>query len=136
MKSIALFFCFLFFFSNTILLAEEEVTLRGEIYYGKASWYGRKFHGKRTSNGERFNKNKLTAASNFLPFNTKVKVTNLKNNKSVVVRINDRGPFKGQRIIDLSEKAAKTLEAKDAGIIDVRLQVLEKGTVRKITDNS
>lgn len=136
MKLISLLFCFLFLFSSTISMAEEEIALRGEVYYGKASWYGRKFQGKRTSSGEKFNKNKLTAAHNFLPFNTKVKVTNLKNNKYVVVRINDRGPFKGQRIIDLSEKAAKTLDARNDGIIDVRLQILEKGNVQKIADNS
>ena len=136
MKLILILFSFLFFFSSTVSLAEEDVSLRGEVYYGKASWYGRKFQGKRTSSGERFNKNKLTAAHNFLPFNTKVKVTNLKNNKTVVVRINDRGPFKGQRIIDLSEKAAKTLGAKNDGIIDVRLQILGKGNIQKIADNS
>lgn len=98
--------------------------LRGEIWYGNASWYGPKFHGKRTSNGEKFNKNKLTAAHKDLPFNTQVLVTNLKNSKSVVVRINDRGPFKADRIIDLSEKAAESIGLKEKGTAYIKLQVL------------
>ena len=98
--------------------------LRGEIWYGNASWYGSKFHGKRTSNGEKFNKNKLTAAHRYLPFNTKVLVTNLKNNKSVIVRINDRGPFIDNRIIDLSEEAAEKINARNEGIPYIKLQVL------------
>ena len=98
--------------------------LRGEISYGMASWYGRKFHGRRTSSGEKYNKNKLTAAHKHFPFNTQVLVTNLENNKSVVVRINDRGPFKGARVIDLSEEAAEKIDAKKQGITNVRLQVL------------
>ena len=101
-----------------------ESKLRGEVWYGNASWYGPKWHGKTTSNGERFNRNKLTAAHKSLPFNTKVVVTNLKNNKSVVVRINDRGPYKPGRIIDLSEEAADKIDAKRDGIAYVKLRVL------------
>lgn len=109
------------------LTNNEEVTkLRGEIWYGIASWYGPKFHGKKTSNGERFSKYDLTAAHKTLPFNTKVLVTNLKNNKSVVVRINDRGPFMGDRIIDLSEAAAKVIEAKQDGLSYIKLQILNE----------
>ena len=100
--------------------------LRGEIWYGNASWYGPKFHGKRTSSGEKFNKYELTAAHQFLPFNTHVLVTNLRNNKSVIVRINDRGPYKGNRIIDLSEGAANEIEAKQEGITYVKVRVLPK----------
>jgi len=106
------------------LINEEVVKLRGEIWYGVASWYGPRFHGKKTSNGERFSKHGLTAAHKTLPFNTRVLVTNLKNNKSVIVRINDRGPFMGDRIIDLSEEAAKVIEAKQAGLSYIKLQVL------------
>ena len=98
--------------------------LRGEIWYGNASWYGPKFQGKKTSNGEKFNKNKLTAAHQTLPFNTQVLVTNLQNNKSVVVRINDRGPFKSGRIIDLSEEAAEKIDSRKQGTTYVKLQVL------------
>lgn len=102
----------------------QRPVLRGEVWYGTASWYGPRFHGKKTSNGEKFNKHELTAAHNFLPFNTHVVVTNLKNNRSVVVRINDRGPFKGDRIIDLSEEAANMLDAKRQGLTYVKVQVL------------
>lgn len=108
------------------LTSEETIQLRREIWYGTASWYGPKFHGKKTSNGERFNKHNLTAAHKSLPFNTMVLVTNLKNNKSVVVRINDRGPFIGDRIIDLSEEAAEVIESKLDGLSYIKLQVLNE----------
>ena len=74
---------------------------------GLASWYGPHFHRKRTADGERFNMNALTAAHRTLPFNTYVRVTNLANGRSVIVRVNDRGPFVGDRIIDLSARAAR-----------------------------
>ena len=133
-----LFFCLLSFFIlftsdaranlkdevREILDYGREGALRGQIWYGNASWYGPYWHGRTTSNGEKFNKNKLTAAHRTLPFNTRVKVTNLKNNKSVVVRVNDRGPFKPGRIIDLSEKAADKIDAKKQGISYVKVQVL------------
>ena len=109
-----------------IIEYKDDSTLRGEVWYGNASWYGPKWHGKTTSNGETFNKNKLTAAHRSLPFNTKVVVTNLKNNKSVVVRINDRGPFKPGRIIDLSEEAADKIGSKKEGIAYVKLRVLSE----------
>ncbi len=102
----------------------DKSALRGEIWYGTASWYGTKFHGRTTSNGEQYNKNKLTAAHKDLPFNTKVLVTNLKNNKSVVVRINDRGPFIKDRIIDLSEKAAEKIDLKKTGTGYIKIQVV------------
>ena len=98
--------------------------LRGEIWYGTASWYGKKFHGKKTSNGEKYNKNDLTAAHRYLPFNTKVKVTNLQNKKSIVVRINDRGPFVEDRIIDLSEEAAERIDLRNKGISYIKLQIV------------
>ena len=76
---------------------------------GIASWYGGKFHGKKTSNGETYNKYSMTAAHKTLPMNTMLLVKNLENGKKTVVRINDRGPFVRGRIVDLSYKAAKTL---------------------------
>lgn len=103
---------------------EEKVHLRGEVWYGNASWYGRRFHGRKTSNGEKYNKRDLTAAHKYLPFNTRVLVTNLKNNKSVIVRINDRGPFVDNRIIDLSEGAAKKIDLKKQGIAYIKLRVI------------
>ena len=91
---------------------------------GVASYYGPGFHGKKTANGERFNMNDLTAAHKTLPFNTKVRVTNIENNKSVIVRINDRGPFKKGRIIDLSLGAAKKIGLIQAGSAKVTLEII------------
>tara|TARA_R110002096_G_scaffold299503_6_gene494197 strand:- start:98894 stop:99355 length:462 start_codon:yes stop_codon:yes gene_type:complete len=97
----------------------------GSSVTGKASWYGGKYHGRKTASGERFNKNALTAAHRTLPFGTRVRVTNLGNKKSVVVRITDRGPFgRRERIIDVSEAAAIALGMKSAGVVRIRLQVL------------
>lgn len=90
----------------------------------KASWYGPGFHGRRTANGERFNQNDLTAAHRTLPFGTKVKVTNLHNGRSVVVRINDRGPFSRGRVIDLSKAAARIIGVFQSGTAPVVLEVL------------
>ncbi|MBN2317882.1 MAG: septal ring lytic transglycosylase RlpA family protein [Acidobacteria bacterium] len=92
---------------------------------GKASWYGEKFHNKRTASGEKFNMRKLTAAHRTLPFNTIVRVENLKNGRKVDVRINDRGPFVEGRIIDLSRKAAEKLDMIRDGVVTVRLEVLK-----------
>ncbi|GAB3365423.1 hypothetical protein GCM10027566_36040 [Arachidicoccus ginsenosidivorans] len=89
---------------------------------GKASYYAGKFIGRKTANGETFRKRKLTAASKTLPFGTHVKVKNLKNGKTVKVRINDRGPFIPGRIIDLSWKAAKRLDMLDDGVVPVQIK--------------
>src|SRR5918994_4144506 len=91
---------------------------------GTASWYGPGFHGRTTANGERYNMYELTAAHRSLPFGTKVRVTNCKNGKSVVVRINDRGPYVGRRVIDLSHGAAQAVSMTEAGIAPVKLDVL------------
>ncbi len=79
------------------------------IQSGKASWYGPRFHGRLTANGERFNTNDMTAAHKTLPFGTKVRVTNTKTGQSVVVRINDRGPYAHGRVIDLSKASARPI---------------------------
>ena len=92
---------------------------------GVASYYGSDFHGKKTANGERFNIYDLTAAHNTLPFNSRVKVTNLENNKTVIVRINDRGPYKKGRIIDLSLAAAKKIDLVKTGTAKVKLKILQ-----------
>lgn len=94
---------------------------------GVASYYADDFHGKQAANGERFDMNALTAAHRTFPFGTEVRVTNLANTKSVVVRINDRGPFKEGRLIDLSLRAAKDLDIVGAGTAKVRLEVLRWG---------
>jgi hypothetical protein len=91
---------------------------------GIASWYGLKLHGKVTASGEVGDMNELTAAHKNLPFNTLVRVTNLKNGNSVIVRINDRGPFIKGRIIDLSKEAARQLNMIYPGISEVKLEIL------------
>ena len=92
---------------------------------GNASWYGGKFQGRPTANGEIFDTNKFTAAHRTLPFGTRVKVTNLRNGKSTVVRINDRGPFIQGRIIDLSKAAAEAIGMIDTGTAPVSIEVVE-----------
>lgn len=94
---------------------------------GLASYYAEEFDGRTTSNGETYDMNALTAAHRTLPFNTLVRVTNVYNHEAVVVRINDRGPFKADRIIDLSYGAAKKLGMIPTGTTEVRLEVLQLG---------
>ncbi|RQD57616.1 MAG: septal ring lytic transglycosylase RlpA family protein [Desulfonatronovibrio sp. MSAO_Bac4] len=101
----------------------------GFVEEGVASWYGPKFHGKRTSNGEIYNMYGMTAAHRLLPMNTLVRVTNLDNGKVVDLRINDRGPFVGNRIIDLSFAAARDIEMIGPGTANVRVEA--KGSVPK-----
>ena len=97
-----------------------------KVETGIASWYGPNFHGKRTANGEIYDQNALTAAHRTLQMPSLVRVTNLQNGKSVVVRINDRGPFKRGRVIDVSKKAASLLGFINQGTAKVRVEVLEK----------
>ncbi len=98
-----------------------------QTYYGTASYYAEKYNGIPTASGEIYNMNDLTAASNDLPFGTIVRVTNLDNMRSVVVRINDRGPFAKGRIIDLSKKAAEKLDMILTGTANVKIEVLKRG---------
>lgn len=95
---------------------------------GISSWYGDDFHGKKTSNGEIYNSGALTAAHQTLPLPSIVRVTNLENGKSVLVRVNDRGPFAKSRIIDVSEKAAEMLGFHDKGTTTVKVEFLPKET--------
>ncbi|MBS3787964.1 septal ring lytic transglycosylase RlpA family protein [Candidatus Bipolaricaulota bacterium] len=100
----------------------------GSFYQtGTASWYGPNFQGEPTANGEIFDMNELTAAHKSLPFNTRVKVVDLSTGKDVVVRINDRGPFVKDRIIDLSRKAADKLGIIDSGTAEVGLEIVKWG---------
>ena len=92
---------------------------------GVASYYGARHHGKRTASGERFDQHSLTAAHRQLPFGTRVKITNLGNNDSVVVRINDRGPYSRGRLIDVSREAAEQLGMLRTGTARVRVQALD-----------
>ena len=96
----------------------------GNVLMGTASWYGPDFHGKLTSNREIYNMYDLTAAHKTLPFGTQVMVTNMLNGKSVQVRINDRGPFIGDRILDLSYAAARLLDLVGPGTAPVRIEIL------------
>ncbi|WP_262695206.1 septal ring lytic transglycosylase RlpA family protein [Kordiimonas aquimaris] len=93
---------------------------------GFASWYGRDFHGKKTANGEIYNMNALTAAHKTLPMPTYVKVTNLENNRSIVLRVNDRGPFVAGRLIDVSRRGAQLLGFEKQGVTRVRIQASDE----------
>ena len=96
----------------------------GTVINGQASWYGPGFYGNRTASGEVFRPGTFTAAHRTLPFGTRVRVTNLWNGRSTVVRINDRGPFHGSRVIDLAHGAASELGLTSSGVAQVRLEVL------------
>ncbi|MDH3976870.1 MAG: septal ring lytic transglycosylase RlpA family protein [Gammaproteobacteria bacterium] len=117
----------------------------GERYYvmnssagyeerGVASWYGKKFHGRSTSNGEKYNMYAMTAAHKTLPLPTRVKVTNLKNGRTIVVRVNDRGPFVDNRIIDLSYAAAQKLDMITDGTAMVKVVALDDGRLASQTN--
>jgi len=93
---------------------------------GKASWYGPGFEGRKTASGERYDSSDLTAAHRELPFGSKVRVTNLENGRSVVVEINDRGPYKPGRVIDLSKGAARRLGMVEDGVVRVTIVATEQ----------
>src|SRR3989442_8777582 len=104
--------------------SQDLPLLPGYVEEGNASWYGLPFHGRRASNGEIYDMYRLTAAHRTLPFDTVVRVTNLSNGKSTVVRITDRGPFVDNRIIDLSMAAAQEIDSIGPGVVPVRLEIL------------
>lgn len=106
-------------FATSVQAASAAQTITGV-----ASWYGPGFHGRTTANGERYDMHGLTAAHKSLAFGTEVKVTNGSNGKAVIVRINDRGPFVGSRIIDLSKKAAEAIDMIGPGTASVTVEVL------------
>jgi rare lipoprotein A len=97
----------------------------GAVQEGVASWYGAPYHGRATASGERYDQEGLTAAHRSLPFGTRIRVTNLVNGRSLVLRVNDRGPFKSDRIVDLTRRAARELGFLGAGSAPVRLEVLD-----------
>lgn len=109
-----------FIFVSLILPGNANAGIKTQT--GLASWYGAKFQNKRTASGMRFDKNKLTAAHRTLPLGSRVRVTNLRNGKSVVVLINDRGPFSKKRVIDLSYRAARVISLVHRGVSLVRLE--------------
>lgn len=130
MKQIILLFFGLIFLSGTVLCQSKSSTTRigtpGKIQYGTASFYADKFNGRKTANGEIFSQKKMTGAHNTLPLGTWVKVTNLKNRKTIVVRINDRLHHRNPRLIDLSKTAAQKLDYTSQGLTKVKVEVLGK----------
>ncbi len=125
---IASMISFLISCSSSRKFSEYENVTGELIESGIASWYGPKFHGKKTANGERFDQNELTAAHRTLPFNSIIKVVNSDNGSSVIVKINDRGPFAKNRIIDLSKKAAEEIDIIRKGTGHVKLILLSSNS--------
>lgn len=127
-----IFFLLLLFFSFVFALKAQDSSAtknqkgKAKIQYGVASFYANKFQGRKTANGEIFNHQKLTAAHNSLPLGTYVKVINLRNKKTVVVKINDRLHHRNKRLIDLTKAAAQKLGFVNAGLTRVKLEVLSK----------
>jgi len=107
-----------------ILSSNKPVFSQTEAATGSASYYGNEFQGRKTASGQKYDKRKFTAAHRTYSFGTKLKVTNLKNGKSVVVTVNDRGPYSNQRLIDLSYAAAKEIDMITAGIAQVRIDIV------------
>ncbi|PST88924.1 septal ring lytic transglycosylase RlpA family protein [Photobacterium iliopiscarium] len=103
----------------------STATSKSKVIDGKASYYANMFQGRKTANGQIFDQGKLTAAHRTLPFGTKVKVTNINNHKSVIVTINDRGPFIRGRIIDLSSSAFKAIGNPRTGVLNVTMEILK-----------
>lgn len=116
-----------------LLILLVPVSGFGQVQTGKASYYADRFEGKPTASGEKYRHNKLTAAHKTLPFGTRVRITNLANNTSVEVVINDRGPYVEDRIIDVSKSAAEKLGFIVQGLADVKIEVIDPGT-GKVSD--
>lgn len=119
---------------STFVPVTTSIAATGVIS-GVASWYGPGFHGRKTASGERYNMDALTAAHKSLPFGTRVRVTNRNNGKSVVVKINDRGPYVGGRVIDLSRGAARTIGMIGSGTAKVTVEILGKAKSLKVASS-
>ena len=113
--------------NNSRYSSSKNLKIRGDIITGIASWYGPNFHGKLTANGEVFDQYGVTAAHKTLPLGTVVRVTNLDNDKSVILRINDRGPYVGDRVLDCSYGAATKLDFIKKGTASVEIKIIELG---------
>ena len=111
---------------SAILFCTAIQAQKDSVFVGTASYYAKKFHGRKTANGEIFCNDSLTAAHKKLPFGTIVKVTNLRNDSTVVVKINDRLPSTSKRMIDLSQSAARQLNFMKAGLTKVRIEIIRK----------
>ena len=130
-KSFKTWIFFIFIFSTILsscsLPVSREPYASGYIERGIASWYGEEFHGRPTSSGEIYDMHALTAAHKLMPLGTVAKVTNLENGRSVIVKINDRGPFIDDRIIDLSYGSAGAIDMVETGLAPVEIEVLKWG---------
>jgi rare lipoprotein A len=116
---------------GVLALALPFGAVQASVQEGMVSWYGAQFHDRPTASGERFDLNAMTMAHPTLPFGTKVRVTNLRNGRSVVVRVNDRGPFVGHRIADLSQAAASFLGMMNRGVAKARIEILRDEPVAR-----
>ena len=128
MRIIKGFLCLIIFFTLvecSSVSEKRDSNWTGYTESGKASYYAMKFQSKKTASGELYDKAKKTAAHKKLPFGTKVRVTNVKNSKSVTVKINDRGPFVKGRIVDLSSSAFSRIADLGAGVIEVKIEVVK-----------
>lgn len=117
-------------FDTSIVSTKEKSDSSKKILYGQASYYADKFVGKKTASGEIFSQEKYTAACNVLPLGTWIRVTNLKNGKSVIVKTNDRLHPKMKRLVDLSRAAAKKINYINSGITKVKVEVVKKNTLK------
>jgi rare lipoprotein A len=117
--------------AGRVYVPEEDPNYRAE---GMASWYGDDFHGRRTANGEVFDMTSLTAAHPTLPIPSYVRVTNVRNGKSLIVRVNDRGPYHGNRLIDVSHRAADLLEFRSNGVAKVRVEYVGRAPLEGSDD--
>lgn len=115
---------------------DEDLEAGAMLQAGIASWYGPNFQGKTTANGESYNMDDFTAAHKSLPFNTIVRITNRENGKQVDVRINDRGPYVGERVIDLSRRAADEIDMITSGTAEVEIWLLQEGDMPVTGANS
>ena len=136
-KYLFLYFISVLFFAQPLLSQDSSKTIqkksngKAKIQYGIASYYSNKFNGRKTSNGEIFSQQKMTAAHNSLPLGTYVRVTNLRNGRTVVVKINDRLHHRNKRLIDLTRAAAGKLGFLKSGLTRVKLEVLGKKPLAK-----
>lgn len=129
-SAIVLFYCLKSFAHERYLANSNSGSISKFAYdnIGIASWYGKRFHGRKTANGERYDMFALTAAHRRLPLGTILRVTNLANNRHVIVKVNDRGPYIRGRIIDLSVAAATELRMVTKGVSKVKIEVLSLGS--------
>ncbi|MCH7402186.1 septal ring lytic transglycosylase RlpA family protein [Belliella kenyensis] len=143
MKKVYFTLTFFLALSLAKVLAQDEFALLEQVYVadstflieeGKASYYGTRFHLRKTANGDVYNMEEMTAAHKHLPFGTILRVVNLKNNKEVWVKVNDRLPPSSKRVIDLSKGAARSLEMIRDGVVPVRLEVPNQETIVSLID--